>query len=337
MTRKPSAESHSLPLAKSPSLDGIDEDPASRPPQPRRLSSSARKVSFKTPEPIELDDQKSTAASHSLPPTPPPTDNSTTNLPSPRKISLGDRKVSFADPEDLNEEDRSTAESHSLPPTPSTDPVPDADLTQADTVHFPKPPAVPDLDPTSETFLDDLHSKYFPTLAHDPSKLEWMKPSEEGENASYDPSSTHVLPEFVRFSFKGKLIPPSVAMSLPTNIGLHHHGEAPDAAGYTISELGTLARSAFPAQRCIAIQTLGRILYRLGKGEFGDEANRGKKGRLGEGAILTLGLWDEVEKARVTDTLTEWANKTTGHQTSIALAQEAVWNWKQGGGRRLQT
>jgi hypothetical protein len=53
--------------------------------------------------------------------------------------------------------------------------------------------------------------------------------------------------------------------------GLHHHGEAPEAAGYTVPELARLARSAFPAQRCVAFQTLGRLLYRLGRGEWGGE------------------------------------------------------------------
>src|ERR1019366_9475307 len=140
-----------------------------------------------------------------------------------------------------------------------------------------------------------------------------------------------IIPATARFSFKGQIISPDIARSLPTNIGLHHHGDEPDAAGYTISELGLLARSAFPAQRCIAIQTLGRILYRLGKGEFDDEANAINNG---SGAGLTQGIWDEVDQARITDTLTEWANKESGHRTTIALAQEAVWNWQQGGGRK---
>ena len=330
---KSSAESHSIPLSRPLSYD--TDEVSTQASESRRPSNSGRKVSFATPESDTEDDQRSSAASHSIPTTPPATRYSTRGQSPLRKLSSSDRKVSFADPEDNNEEERITAERHSLPPTPNIAPLPDTDLAQPEkSVHFPKPPTVPDLDPNSATFLDDLHTKYFPNLAHDPSKLDWMKPSTEAENASYNPSQP-VHPSALRFSFKGDLISPEAAMSLPTNIGLHHHGDAPNAAGYTISELGVLARSIFPAQRCIAIQTLGRILYRLGKGEFGDESNIGQNGSTGEQAITCRGLWEEVEKDRITDTLTEWANKTSGHRTSIALAQEAVWNWQQGGGRKV--
>jgi RNA polymerase II-associated protein 1 len=333
-SEKSSAESHSIPLSRPMSYD--TDDLTSQTSDSRRPSSSGRKVSFATPENDAEDNQKGSATSHSLPMTLPATESNTSSQSSPRKLSSSDRKVSFADPEDNNEEDRNTAERHSLPSTPSMVPLPDTDLAQPENVHFPKPPVGPDLDPSSVTFLDDLHEKYFPNLAHDPSKLNWMKPSTKAENASYNPSEP-VLPSDLRFSFKGEIIPPDVAMTLPTNLGLHHHGDTPDAAGYTISELGTLARSAFPAQRCITFQTLGRVLYRLGKGEYGDESNIGHEGPSGNDALVAKDLWDEVEKARITDTLTEWANKDSGHRTSIALAQEAVWNWQQGGGRKTMS
>jgi hypothetical protein len=202
------------------------------------------------------------------------------------------------------------------------------------TIHFPKPPAAPELDPNSASFLEDLHQKYFPNLAHDPSKLAWMAPATDEENASYYPSRANLDPKDVRFDFKGNIIPPSKSVQIPTDVGLHHHGDAPSAAGYTIAELGLLARSAFPAQRSLAIQTLGRILFRLGKGEFGNENDINVAGPEGERAMLAKGLWDAVEENRAIDTITEEANKDHGHQTSIALAQEAVWNWRKGGGRQ---
>jgi hypothetical protein len=203
-------------------------------------------------------------------------------------------------------------------------------------MHFPKPPVAPELDPNSETFLDDLHSKYFPNLSHDPSKLDWMKPASTEENASYNPEQEALSPKDIRFSFRGQIIPPSLSMSLPTDIGLHHHGDAPDAAGYTIPELAHLARSSYPGQRSIAIQTLGRILYRLGKGEFGNENDIDVHGEDGDGerALLAKGLWEAVDEGRVIDTITDEAKKERGHRTSIALAQEAVWNWQRGGGRQ---
>lgn len=74
--------------------------------------------------------------------------------------------------------------------------------------------------------------------------------------------------------------------------GLHHHADAPEAAGYTIPELARLARSSFPAQRCIAFQTLGRILYRLGAGHYGPD-----------GTDLVDGLWRCVDQGRVLEML----------------------------------
>lgn len=289
-----------------------------------------------------------------------------------------ERKVSFALPDDerpgAGDRRDSSASRHSITSLPSpkfmdkmqtlpADPREDLDLaaTTADQVpvpsastsehahsegaiHFPQAPAAPELDPNSETFLTDLHEKYFPNLAHDPSKLAWMAPADSSEN-SYDPSRSSFDAKDVRFDFKGRIIPPSKSAAIPTDIGLHHHGDAPSAAGYTISELALLARSAFPAQRCLAIQTLGRFLYRLGVGEFGDEnlihatvAPTGVSGGVTEEevqkAMLARGLWDAVEGNRVTDTLSEWAGREAGHRTSIVLAQEAVWNWRKGGGRR---
>jgi len=199
-------------------------------------------------------------------------------------------------------------------------------------VHWPQP-TEPDLDPNSTTFLEDLHSKYFPTLSHDPSKLEWMQPATSP--SPYDPSAAGIAPRDVRFDFRGALLPPSVAAALPTNLGLHHHGAAPDAAGYTVAELARLARSAFPAQRCLALQTLGRVLFRLGRGDFGDEADVAvvEPPEVGERAALAKGLWNEVEQGRVLDTLREEAAKLNGHRTCKALAEEALWNWQRGGGR----
>jgi hypothetical protein len=202
-------------------------------------------------------------------------------------------------------------------------------------VHFPKPDQSP-LDPNSDSFLDDLHKTYFPNMAHDPTKLTWMQPASASENAAYDPTASNIAPKDLRFDFNGRLIPPRLAAALPTTLGLHHHADAPDAAGYTISELAQLARSAFPAQRCIATQTLGRVLYRLGIGEFGDENDVDvvEPVEVGERAVLAGGLWQAVEEGRVIETLTEEAGRKAGHQTSIIVAQEAVWNWRRGGGRK---
>ncbi|RDI78566.1 hypothetical protein Vi05172_g11423 [Venturia inaequalis] len=266
-----------------------------------------------------------------------------------------ERKVSFALPESAPSEERQdpTAKRHTisdspkiqsettqppslidleLPPQTLPDPASIHD-NDGGSIHFPTAPA-PDLDPNSASFLEDLHEKYFPNLAHDPSKLSWMTAATLEENASYAPTQQDLVPADLRFDFKGALIPPSLSNTLPTDLGLHHHGLAPSAAGYTIPELALLARSTYPAQRCIAFQTLGRILYRLGSGEFGDEANLGAQGGAGDKAILARGLWNAVEEGKVVDLMVEESKRERGHRSSIAMAQEAVWNWTRGGGRR---
>ncbi|KAA8622644.1 RPAP1-C multi-domain protein [Pyrenophora tritici-repentis] len=183
-----------------------------------------------------------------------------------------------------------------------------------------------------------------------------MEPIDPSDTKSpYHPSQTALNPAELRFDFSGNLLPPSVARSIPTDRGLHHHAEAPEAAGYTIPELAVTARSKVASQRCIAYQTLGRILYRLGKGQYGAESPKkntdgpvriaknpdvqddDEEGEWVEddvGAAISEGLWQCVKEGRVIETLTEEANKERGHLTARTYAQEALWNWQRGGGRK---
>ncbi|KAI4153287.1 MAG: hypothetical protein L6R39_001619 [Caloplaca ligustica] len=191
--------------------------------------------------------------------------------------------------------------------------------------HFPPPPTPPSLDPEDPDFLSKLHSTYFPSLPSNPNALSWMQPPDPAENEAYSPSRNDLPPSAVRFDFKGRLLPPRLASQIPTTKGLHHHGTAPEAAGYTIPELAHLSRSSFPSQRCIAYQTLGRILYRLGTGVFGPEDHE-----------LCQGLWKCIEQGRVLDTLTAEAARDAecGNRSCWVTAIEAVWLWRKGGGRK---
>jgi hypothetical protein len=306
---KPTAERHSINSPSSFTSQESDEpeELQKSPRHKRRPSPHSRKVSFAVPDSIsQTEEVKPTAEKHSISPSP-----------HARSVSMSNS--------DVEDEIPLPPPSHPLNPLDSIQP----------TVHFPKPDQSP-LDPNSDTFLDDLHKTYFPNMAHDPTKLTWMQPANTSENAPYDPTASNIEPKDLRFDFNGQLIPPSLAATLPTTLGLHHHADAPSAAGYTISELARLARSAFPAQRCIAMQTLGRTLYRLGIGEFGDESDVDvvEPAGVGERAVMAEGLWEAVEEGRIIETLTEEAGRKTGHQTSIMVAQEAVWNWRRGGGRR---
>ena len=192
-------------------------------------------------------------------------------------------------------------------------------------VHFPAPPRAPDLDPSDPDFLESLHEKYFPDLPADPGKMAWMAPVPSEDSIADRESPYYPHPEIsisaLRFDFRGRFLSPRVSRTIPSSKGLHHHGEAPEAAGYTIAELARLARSAVPAQRCIAFQTLGRILYRLGTGEWGKT----------EGDPIAMGIWDAMKQGRVLDVLADAAATEGGHKGSQAFATEAIWLFEKGG------
>ncbi|KAM3554769.1 hypothetical protein MY1884_005944 [Beauveria asiatica] len=235
------------------------------------------------------------------------------------KPAVAKKSVSFQDvPEDFDE-DRAPAQ---IP----EDLMAATDLRNEST-HFPGPPKVADLDPSDPNFLENLHKKYFPDLPADPSKLAWMAPIPT-EGSVADKESTYyphaeIPVSALRFDFRGRFLSPRVSRSIPSSKGLHHHGEAPEAAGYTVSELARLARSAVPAQRCIAFQTLGRILFRLGKGEWGKSIDD----------PIAMGVWKAAKDGRVLDTLNQAAMVEGGHRGSRAYAMEALWLFEKGGWR----
>ncbi|CAK7210305.1 hypothetical protein SBRCBS47491_000731 [Sporothrix bragantina] len=210
-------------------------------------------------------------------------------------------------------------------------------------MHFPKAPAVPDLDPDDPDFLQNLHTKYFPNLPADPARLAWMAPlpsadSPADRESPYYPGQESLAVSQLRFDFRGRLIPPRKSREIPVTKGLHHHGVAPEAAGYTIGELARLARSAVPSQRCVAFQLLGRLLYRLGRGEFGggngiDEPTTDPRVQLAQG------IWRSLSEGRVLETLREAASveEGQGHRGSRAYAIEAIWLYEKGGWKERWT
>lgn len=288
-------------------------------------------------------------------------DTSTTEITSTMPLETSKkspRKVHF---EDAPDED----DHISVPPakpvvsTPSAQPeaVPDAGVAKPPTIpddhvhteectssktHWPHAPVKPDLDPSDPDFLSSLHDKYFPQLPADPAKLAWMAPiptanSPADFDSPYHPSQSSLPVSQLRFDFRGALLPPRIARAVPSTRGLHHHGEAPEAAGYTIKELARLAWSAVPGQRCISFQTLGRIFYRLGHGNFG---NRGDD--------MPDGIWNEIMEGKVMDSLYEeagvdpdapiddtaggdGAGRGRGHRSAHAFAVEAIWLLEKGG------
>lgn len=248
------------------------------------------------------------------------------------------QKTCFSE-EDLATPTSPTAGSSSEPQTPTTpctDPSHNHGTEDEDHkgVHFPAAPAPPDLDPSDPDFLATLHQKFFPSLPADPSKLAWMAPiptedSPADQESPYYPGQSSLPVSALRFDFKGRLIPPRLSRQIPVSKGLHHHGEAPEAAGYTIPELARLARSSVNSQRCIAFRTLGRMLFRLGKGEWGTGAG----GRDGDEDDLAFGLWRCFQEGRVLETIGEAAGveEGVGSVSVRAYAIEAMWLFEKGG------
>lgn len=110
---------------------------------------------------------------------------------------------------------------------------------------------------------ETIRRKYFPQEAPRPAILEWMLPRQKtsdnddrADNISSSSSST-------RFDLSGEHIPASIASSLPSHHGLHHHGEDSDAAGYTLEEILTLANSSYVPQRRLMLGVVGKMVNRL--------------------------------------------------------------------------
>ncbi|KAI5956496.1 hypothetical protein KGF54_000971 [Candida jiufengensis] len=210
-----------------------------------------------------------------------------------------------------------------------------------DTVHFTKPKNE-DIDLDDPKFFDKLHEKYYPDLPKETEKLSWMtKPLPAQVSTTYESISD------MRFDFKGNLIQISIneetedSKGVPTYLGLHHHSENPQLAGYTLSELTHLSRSVLPGQRCLSIQTLGRILHKLGKHEFNilpiteEEENQDIKNMI---STFEKMMWDLIDELRIVESLEEAADEKKTKNLSVRnYAIEALWLLKTGGGRPKQS
>lgn len=199
-------------------------------------------------------------------------------------------------------------------------------------VHFPKPVSDKDedLDLDDPNFFDKLHDKYYPDLPKETSKLSWMTtPVPQIVHTTYESVSD------IRFDFKGNIVElPDTKESInkiPTYLGLHHHSDSPNLAGYTLPELAHLSRSVVPGQRCISIKTLGRILHKLGLHKYNVAAE--VSAEINE--QFEDMIWSIVEELRIIDTLTEAADENRTKNLSVRnYALEALWLWRQGGGRK---
>lgn len=68
-----------------------------------------------------------------------------------------------------------------------------------------------------------------------------------------------------RFDLDGHILTPEQIQTLPTHLGLHHHGVSPADAGYTLSDILTLLRSTAVPQRTAALRIFAALLSRHGR------------------------------------------------------------------------
>lgn len=215
-------------------------------------------------------------------------------------------------------------------------------------VHFPKPKtkSLDDMDEDDPNFYDKLHEKYFPDLPKETDKLSWMI-----EQSPLQNSTTYESILDMRFDFKGNLVElvdetkgNLSLQEIPTHLGLHHHGENPQQAGYTLSELAHLGRSLFPGQRCISFVILGRILHKLGLHKYnivpvaddddGEEDQEFNSNVNDMNTRFEKLMWDLIGQLRILETLEEAADEKKSKNLSVrSYAVEALWLWKSGGGK----
>ncbi|KAI8138524.1 hypothetical protein BJV82DRAFT_295010 [Fennellomyces sp. T-0311] len=128
------------------------------------------------------------------------------------------------------------------------------------------------LEDEGEEDLMVMKERYFADVPTEYEKLAWMdsrfdiKAQEQPEQEEMTESDK--MFRHTRFDFQGNPVDPNT--DLPVHQGLHHHGDEPDKAGYTLAELFHLVRSQMAPQRTMVLNTLTRIL-RNAKVNRGDE------------------------------------------------------------------
>ncbi|XP_074548093.1 RNA polymerase II-associated protein 1 isoform X2 [Halichoeres trimaculatus] len=133
--------------------------------------------------------------------------------------------------------------------------TPEVEMEEEEEEEMSAPPALTEEDLPVKPQKEWIHMNKL-----EPEKLEWMRklpaPRRKGTKKAMQ----------ARFDFAGNLIPPTE--DLPTHLGLHHHGEEPERAGYSLQELFLLSRSKATPQRCLALSTLAHILSKARAGEY---------------------------------------------------------------------
>ncbi|ESP02817.1 hypothetical protein LOTGIDRAFT_156763 [Lottia gigantea] len=152
-------------------------------------------------------------------------------------------------------------------------------------------------------------------------KLEWMK--------ELPPIKTDSgLGKQARFDLNGDFIPAD--KDIPLNQGLHHHGDEPQRAGYTLEELFHLSRSSNIPQRCLVLNVLAKIILRAKQGLYADNIQTSILPTVLQAGVVFLFRWaldDSSESVQMAAINTLYSLLCCPHDE---VAMETVCCWYQG-------
>ncbi|GAB9471191.1 Rna polymerase ii-associated protein 1 [Globisporangium polare] len=140
----------------------------------------------------------------------------------------------------------------------------------------PAAPISPAIDLAKIQSEDELHEQAKLLPPEERAKHEWMQSvpatdasvsaSKTKSNATAKKRKAKLQATTERFDFNGECISAlDDHQQQPAHSGLFHHGDEPDAAGYTMAELLHLARSTVASQRAMALTTITKILRKRAK------------------------------------------------------------------------
>ncbi|KAI8093851.1 uncharacterized protein BX664DRAFT_330740 [Halteromyces radiatus] len=113
---------------------------------------------------------------------------------------------------------------------------------------------------------DDLwamKNKYFADVPLESDKLAWMDDRFKVDKKDSMEDGVDPIYRQLRFDLQGRVVMNNDDQ--PRKQELHHHGDQPDKAGYTLAELFYLVRSQVPSQRALILNILTRILEQAKK------------------------------------------------------------------------
>ncbi|KAG1295779.1 hypothetical protein G6F66_004033 [Rhizopus arrhizus] len=124
-----------------------------------------------------------------------------------------------------------------------------------------------------EDDLLKMKEKYFADVPLENDKLAWIDdrflsvPQEQEKEEEGMASEVEKVYRKVRFDLQGSVC----RGEIPVHKGLHHHGDEPEKAGYTLAELFYLMRSQVPSQRALVLTIVARIIERAKRNQDKDE------------------------------------------------------------------